>query len=121
MLLLYSWLLHVLLSHFQAFRNFEDLARHDDEKRQHELEEKLKKREEEAAAVAERVKVPVIAEEVEVNSVVEQNSASGDGKAAEAPESVTIPEGDKAEAASTAATAPVAACPEEAQPTEPPK
>lgn len=105
----------------RAFKSFEDLARHDDEKRQRELEEKLKKREEEAAAVAERMKVPAIAEEVEISSAAGQNSASGDGNAAEAPESATPQESVEAEAASTAATPPVAACPVEAQPTEPPK
>uniref|UniRef100_A0ACB8EXB8 Uncharacterized protein n=1 Tax=Sphaerodactylus townsendi TaxID=933632 RepID=A0ACB8EXB8_9SAUR len=76
----------------RAFKNFEDLAHQDDERRQRELEEKLKKREEEAAAAAaaERMKVPVAAEEVEISSGAEQNTASGDGKAAEAPDSVTV-------------------------------
>ncbi|XP_054854231.1 nudC domain-containing protein 3 [Eublepharis macularius] len=106
----------------RAFKNFEDLARQDDERRQRELQEKLKKREEEATAVAaEGMKVPVVAEEVEISSAADQNSASGDGKAAEASDSVTVQEEVEAEATSTVATPPVAACPVEAQPTQPPK
>ncbi|XP_048368872.1 nudC domain-containing protein 3 [Sphaerodactylus townsendi] len=107
----------------RAFKNFEDLAHQDDERRQRELEEKLKKREEEAAAAAaaERMKVPVAAEEVEISSGAEQNTASGDGKAAEAPDSVTVQDKVEAEAASAAAPPAGAACPVESQPTQPPK
>ncbi|XP_077161907.1 nudC domain-containing protein 3 [Paroedura picta] len=105
----------------RAFRNFEDLARHDDERRQLELDEKLKKRKEEAAAAAERKKLPVVAEEVEISSVAEQDCASSDGKTAEASESATVSERVEAEAASPAATPPAAACAVEAQPAEPPK
>uniref|UniRef100_A0A674I3D7 NudC domain-containing protein 3 n=1 Tax=Terrapene triunguis TaxID=2587831 RepID=A0A674I3D7_9SAUR len=64
---------------FQAFKNFEHLARQDDEKRQRELVEKMRKREEEAAA--ERMKVPAVAQEVEIHSAPEPVPGPDDGAA----------------------------------------
>ncbi|KAH0623202.1 hypothetical protein JD844_031262 [Phrynosoma platyrhinos] len=103
-----------------AFKNFEHLARQDDDRRQQELEEKTKKREEDLAAAEERVKVPAVAEEVEINSAVEHDSTLDGGKALESEEPVE--EKAEAEATSTAAELPVAiAAPTETKPTELPR
>uniref|UniRef100_A0A8C0J5V9 NudC domain-containing protein 3 n=1 Tax=Chelonoidis abingdonii TaxID=106734 RepID=A0A8C0J5V9_CHEAB len=64
----------------KAFKSFEHLARQDDEKRQRELVEKMRKREEEGAA--ERTNVPAVAQEVEIHSAPEPVPGSDDGAAA---------------------------------------
>ncbi|XP_020659217.3 nudC domain-containing protein 3 [Pogona vitticeps] len=105
----------------RAFKNFEYLARQDDERRQQEHEEKMKKREEDVAAAGERMSVPVVAEEVEVNSVVEHDSAGSRG---ESQEPVAVEEKTEAQAQATSAAAelPVAVpAPIENQPAELPR
>ncbi|XP_009999113.1 PREDICTED: nudC domain-containing protein 3 [Chaetura pelagica] len=71
----------------QAFKVFERMARQDDEKRSRELEVKLRKKEEEEATSAERVKLPPAAQEVEVETTVEPIPAMDAGGAAGIPES----------------------------------
>lgn len=88
-----------LLFHFQAFKAFENLARQDDVRRMQELEEKLKKREEGVAAAAERMKVPVAAEEVEIRSAVEHNPALEGDKPAEPEKPLSAEEKVEADAA----------------------
>ncbi|XP_027704277.1 nudC domain-containing protein 3 [Vombatus ursinus] len=62
----------------QVFKNFEYMARQDDERRRKELEEKMRrKEEEEAVAVATAKKVPAPAQEVEIDSAVECEPSSG--------------------------------------------
>lgn len=69
----------------QAFRVFERMARQDDEKRQLELEAKLRKKEEEeeeATVCAEGVELSPAAQEVEVETTVEAVPAAAAGGAA---------------------------------------
>ncbi|XP_061448708.1 nudC domain-containing protein 3 [Rhineura floridana] len=74
----------------RAFKNFEHLARKDDDRREQELQEKMKKKEEDVTAAGE--KVPAVAEEVEINAAVENESASEGEKAAEPQEPVLVEE-----------------------------
>ncbi|XP_042329894.1 nudC domain-containing protein 3 [Sceloporus undulatus] len=101
----------------QAFKNFEHLARQDDDRRHQELEEKIKKREEDLAAAGERIKEPAVAEEVEINSAVEHDSTLDGGKAVESEEPTPEEEKVETEATSTAAELPAAiAAPVETKP-----
>ncbi|XP_069733587.1 nudC domain-containing protein 3 [Phaenicophaeus curvirostris] len=72
----------------QAFQVFERMARQDDEKRRRELEAKLRKKEEEeeAAAAAERVHLSPAAQEVEVETTAEYDTAPAPEEAAGPPE-----------------------------------
>ncbi|XP_005312420.2 nudC domain-containing protein 3 isoform X2 [Chrysemys picta bellii] len=103
----------------KAFKNFEHLARQDDEKRQRELVEKMRKREEEAAA--ERMKVPAVAQEVEIHSAPEPVPGPDDGAAARPQEPTAAEETAKAADSSTATEPPGAAAPVESQPSALPK
>ncbi|KAK9395122.1 nudC domain-containing protein 3 [Crotalus adamanteus] len=92
----------------RAFKNFEHLARQDDEKRQQEIEGKLKKREADLVAAGERIKVPAAIEEVEVTSAAEQqDSGLESGKAADSEEPVRAEEAVQAQVADTTAELPV--------------
>ncbi|XP_034617568.1 nudC domain-containing protein 3 [Trachemys scripta elegans] len=103
----------------KAFKNFEHLARQDDEKRQRELVEKMRKREEEAAA--ERMKVPAVAQEVEIHSAPEPVPGPDDGAAARPQEPTAAEETAKAADSSVATEPPGAAAPVESQPSALPK
>ncbi|XP_056669019.1 nudC domain-containing protein 3 isoform X2 [Monodelphis domestica] len=62
----------------QVFKNFEYMARQDDERRRKELEEKMRRKEEEEANVAVTAeKVPAPAQEVEIDSTTECGAAAG--------------------------------------------
>lgn len=103
----------------KAFRSFEHLARQDDEKKQRELVEKMRKREEEAAA--EKTKVPAVAQEVEIHSAPEPVPGSDDGAAARPHEPTAAEETAEAAESSAAAEPPGAAAPVESQPSALPK
>uniref|UniRef100_A0A8C8S8T7 NudC domain-containing protein 3 n=1 Tax=Pelusios castaneus TaxID=367368 RepID=A0A8C8S8T7_9SAUR len=104
----------------QAFKNFEHLARQDDEMRRQELVEKMRKREEEVAAAAERMKVPAATQEIEINSEAEPVPGSDDGAAG--PQEPTAVEETANVVTSCAAAEPAgAAAPVEAQPPALPK
>lgn len=109
-----------LLCYLQAFKTFEHLARQDDARRQQEQEEKLKKREEGAAAASGTMKLPVVAEEVEISSVEEPNSASGGEKPSEPEKPLAGEVKAEVEVANVPAEPPPAAAsgPVEAQPEE---
>ncbi|XP_044293306.1 nudC domain-containing protein 3 [Varanus komodoensis] len=106
----------------KAFKTFEHLAHQDEDRRQHEMEEKLRKREKDLAVAGEKMKVPAVAEEVEVNSAVEHDSALDNAKAAESQEAVVAEEQVDAQATNAVVepSVPVAA-PLEAQPAELPR
>ncbi|TFJ98904.1 RNA-binding protein Nova-2 [Platysternon megacephalum] len=103
----------------KAFKNFEHLARQDDEKRRRELVEKMRKREAEAAA--ERTKVPAGAQEVEIHSAPEPVPGPDDGAAARPQEPTAAEETAEAADSSAAAEPPGAAAPVESQPSALPK
>ncbi|XP_058050121.1 nudC domain-containing protein 3 isoform X2 [Ahaetulla prasina] len=106
----------------RAFKTFEHLARQDDEKRQQEIEGKLKKREADMVAAGERTKVPPAIEEIEITSAVEQDSGLESGKTAVAEEPVKAEETVEAQVADTTAELPVSvATPVESEQTEFPR
>ncbi|KAM3830813.1 nudC domain-containing protein 3 isoform 1-T4 [Vipera latastei] len=91
----------------RAFKNFERLARQDDEKRQQEIEGKLKKREADLVAAGERTKAPAAIEEVEITSAVEQqDSGLESGKAADSEVPARAEEAAEAQVAETTAELP---------------
>lgn len=110
-----------LLYPFQAFKNFEHLARQDDERMQQEREEKMTKREDTtvaAAVAAESVKVPTVVKEVEI-STVEPEFDTDDSNPTEPQQPVTLEE--KSEDINATVVSPMAACSVETQPAELPK
>uniref|UniRef100_A0A6I8NB85 NudC domain-containing protein 3 n=1 Tax=Ornithorhynchus anatinus TaxID=9258 RepID=A0A6I8NB85_ORNAN len=81
----------------QVFKNFEHVARQDDERRRKkDLEGKMRRKEEEAAAAAEKAPVPLPAQEVEVDSTAagepqESGTAQEPGEPQKAGESLRLP------------------------------
>uniref|UniRef100_A0A8C5S5X4 NudC domain containing 3 n=1 Tax=Laticauda laticaudata TaxID=8630 RepID=A0A8C5S5X4_LATLA len=86
-----------------AFKIFEHLAHQDDEKRQQEIEVKLKKKEADMVAAGERPKVPPAVAEVEIATAVEQDSGLESGKTADAEEPVKAEESIEAQIVDTTA------------------
>ncbi|KAG8141414.1 hypothetical protein E2320_007037, partial [Naja naja] len=106
----------------RAFKTFEQLAHQDDEKRQQEIEVKLKKKEADMVAAGERPKVPPAIVEVEIATAVEQDSGLESGKTADAEEPVKAEETIEAQIVDATAELPVSVtAPVESQQTEFPR
>ncbi|XP_044515548.1 nudC domain-containing protein 3 [Gracilinanus agilis] len=106
----------------QVFKNFEYMARQDDERRRKELEEKMRRKEEEEANVTVTAeKVPAPAQEVEIDSTTECGAAAGaaghqEMKRAKAP----VPSGAEQEAGHSSRDAELPAIAVADVPVEPP-